>query len=80
MNTKTRREKPFYVSDVPAFDGSLLGLFPRRPTDLAPAAALLNATDWESLGFVSGGRFLFTQKSLESAPVQLPYLEPPLDF
>jgi len=29
----------------------------------------LNAVDWEDLGFVCDGRFLFTQRSLEHAPL-----------
>ena len=31
--------------------------------------AKLNAVDWADLGFVCDGRFLFTQRSLENAPL-----------
>ena len=32
-------------------------------------AAALNTVDWADLGFICDGRFLFTQRSLERAPL-----------
>ncbi len=45
----------------------VLALFPRIPgMDLALATDMLNdQVDWEELGFVCDGRFLFTQRSLQ---------------
>lgn len=70
VNNKTRRTAPFFVHDCPHYDGSVLAIFPRNPhADIQRMAALLNALDWEELGFVCDGRFLFTQRSLEQAPL-----------
>jgi len=68
VNCKTRRARPFFLHACPNYDGAILALFPKVPgMDLARAAALLNdAVDWEELGFVCDGRFLFTQRSLQS--------------
>jgi adenine-specific DNA-methyltransferase len=68
VNAKTRRPRPFFLHDCPNYDGSVLALFPRVPgMDLAFAADLLNdRVDWEELGFVCDGRFLFTQRSLQN--------------
>jgi len=72
VNAKTRRDRPFFLHHSPWFDGSVLGLMIRDPSvsaeDLCEA---LNRVDWEELGFRSGGRFLFAQRSLENA--RLPY-------
>lgn len=70
VNAKTRSREPFFVHPCPHFDGAVLALFPHDPdTDLAQFAAALNAVDWDDLGFVCDGRFLFTQRSLEHAPL-----------
>ena len=69
VNAKTRRRQPFYVSEVAAYDGSVLALFPKPGIDVERAALQLNAIDWEQLGFVCDGRLLFTQRSLANAPV-----------
>lgn len=68
VNGKTRRERPFYVHDCEAYDGSVLALFPKIPgMDLQRAAQLLNdAVPWEELGFVVDGRRLFSQRTLET--------------
>ena len=71
VNCKTRNPKPFFASEKTAYDGSVLALFPRKKMDLGKVAKLLNAVDWAELGFVCGGRLLFTQKSLQNAPVEL---------
>lgn len=71
VNSKTRNPRPFFVSDMAAYDGSVMALFPKGDMDLPAAADRLNGTDWGRLGFVCDGRFLFTQKSLATAPVAL---------
>lgn len=71
VNAKTRNPRPFFVSDAPAYDGSVLALFPKVAMDVRRVAEKLNDLDWEELGFVCGGRFLFAQKSLESAVANL---------
>lgn len=70
VNCKTRQAKPFFASDTEAYDGSVLALFPKcGDAQLGKVADALNKVDWQSLGFVCGGRLLFTQKSLQNAPV-----------
>ena len=45
-------------------------MFPHRTdVDLNELSAALNAVDWADLGFVCDGRYLFTQRSLENAPL-----------
>jgi adenine-specific DNA-methyltransferase len=68
VNGRTRRREPFFLHDCNAFDGSVLALFtknrgiPRR--DLIECTLMLNKeVDWQELGFVCDGRFLFTQRS-----------------
>ena len=70
VNTKTRRAAPFFLHACRHFDGAVMGLFPhRREVDLAAFRDALNAVDWADLGFVCDGRYLFTQRSLENAPL-----------
>ena len=70
VNGKTRLSNPFFVHDCVNYDGSVLAIFPRDPSlDLGALAAALNAVDWNDLGFICDGRFLFTQRSLEQAPL-----------
>jgi len=69
VNCKTRQAKPFFVSDTRAYDGSVLALFPKDGIGASRLAGVLNRVDWQALGFVCDGRLLFTQKSLENAPV-----------
>ncbi len=71
VNCKTRNPKPFFVSDKTAYDGSVLALFPKRTLSLGQIAHSLNSIDWDSLGFVCGGRLLFTQRSLQNVPLEL---------
>lgn len=68
VNGKTRRPAPFFLHACKNYDGSILALFPKDPTmDLGRAVELFNmAVDWEELGFVCDGRFLFSQRSLET--------------
>ena len=72
VNGKTRQKDPFFVSEELAFDGSVLALFPRTHTiDLEQAAVELNSADWNVMGFVCGGRFQFSQRSLSNAFLEL---------
>jgi adenine-specific DNA-methyltransferase len=66
VNIKTRRSEPFFVHDCPHYDGSVLAIFPKDPVvDVHALAQALNRVDWEDLGFICDGRFLFSQRSLE---------------
>ncbi|MBL8480944.1 MAG: class I SAM-dependent methyltransferase [Rhodocyclaceae bacterium] len=70
VNARTRVKRPFFLHACRHFDGAVLALFPHDETaDLEILCGLLNATDWAGLGFVCDGRFLFTQRSLENAPL-----------
>ena len=66
VNCKTRHKNPFFASKRKAFDGSVLGLFPKQ-NDIDISSRLfeeLNKTNWEKKGFVCDGRLLFTQRQL----------------
>lgn len=70
VNGKTRAVRPFFLHPCTDYDGAVLAVFPRRAdVDLAAFRDALNAVDWADLGFVCDGRFLFTQRSLEQAPL-----------
>ena len=66
VNCKTRRKKPFFISDVPAYDGSVLALFPKKNVNLSSMCNMLNMINWDELGFQCGGRYIFSQRSLEN--------------
>jgi len=71
VNGRTRRPEPFFLHDCNSFDGSILALFPnnhRMPRrDLIECTMMLNKeVDWQELGFVCDGRFIFTQRSLQT--------------
>ncbi|MDR2032836.1 MAG: class I SAM-dependent methyltransferase [Azoarcus sp.] len=68
VNSKTRRARPFFTHPCTAYDGSILALFPKnRKMDIDRALALFNnEMPWEDLGFFVDGRYLFTQRSLET--------------
>ncbi len=70
VNCKTRRSQPFFVHSCTHYDGAVMAIFPRDPSiDVRALAKALNEVDWADLGFVCDGRFLFTQRSLEHAPL-----------
>ena len=70
VNGKTRVARPFFVHPCRDYDGAVMAVFPRRAdADIEAFRDALNAVDWADLGFVCDGRFLFTQRSLENAPL-----------
>lgn len=70
VNGKTRAARPFFLHPSPHYDGAVLAVFPRRTDiDLPALRDALNGVDWADLGFVCDGRHLFTQRSLEQAPL-----------
>ncbi|MCX2683448.1 class I SAM-dependent methyltransferase [Campylobacter sp. MIT 21-1685] len=72
VNTKTRNQKPFFLHECKAYDGSILAIFPKFEVDSKALQILcdkLNSVNWIELGFVCDGRFLFSQKSLENCPL-----------
>lgn len=71
VNGRTRKPEPFFLHDCDAFDGSVLALFPKNERiqrrDLIECTLMLNKeVDWQELGFVCDGRFIFTQRSLQT--------------
>ena len=71
VNGRTRKPAPFFLHDCPNFDGAILALFPKNRRmgrrDLIECTMMLNhEVDWQQLGFVCDGRFLFTQRSLQT--------------
>ncbi|MDP3537162.1 MAG: class I SAM-dependent methyltransferase [Azonexus sp.] len=71
VNGRTRKPEPFFLHDCNSFDGAVLALFtknqrmPRR--ELIECTMMLNKeVDWQQLGFVCDGRFLLTQRSLQT--------------
>lgn len=68
VNGRTRRTEPFFTHPCEAYDGSILALFPRvEGIDIGRAVQLLNtAVPWAELGFVVDGRFVFSQRSLQT--------------
>ncbi len=71
VNCKTRHNQPFFISDVPAYDGSMLALFPKDTAklDIKDLCDTLNCLDWKTYGFMCGGRYIFSQRTLESLPI-----------
>lgn len=69
VNCKTRFVRPFFQHECKHFDGSVLGVFPKKDIDLSEFVSDLNSISWEDLGFYCDGRFIFSQRSLENAPL-----------
>lgn len=71
VNCKTRNPQPFFLHPCKNYDGSVLALFPLaaniNSTALITLCAALNQVDWQQLGFVCDGRYIFSQRSLENA-------------
>lgn len=67
VNTKTRNKNPFFTHPCKNYDGSILAIFPKKKeVNEHEICEKLNAVDWQELGFVCDGRYLFSQKSLEN--------------
>ncbi|WP_104748790.1 Eco57I restriction-modification methylase domain-containing protein [Helicobacter cetorum] len=76
VNAKTRQKNPFFIHKCPNYDGSILALFPHNQSlDLQTLCDKLNAINWQELGFVCDGRFLFSQRSLENALLPKDFLK-----
>jgi len=78
VNSKTRNKKPFFISEIKTYDGSILAIFPKNDIDsntLEKMCNMLNNVDWEELGFVVDGRFIFSQKSLENTLLTIDFKE-----
>lgn len=74
VNGKTRVAQPFFIHDCKDYDGAVMAIFPHREDiDIAAFRDALNAVDWADLGFVCDGRFLFSQRSLENAPLPVAF-------
>ena len=67
VNQKTRNKKPFFYNKCKYYDGAILAIFPKfKCKDFEKLADDFNKVDWDELGFVCDGRFIFNQKSLEN--------------
>jgi len=71
VNGRTRKPEPFFLHDCNAFDGAVLALFTKNQRmarrELIECTLMLNKeVDWQELGFICDGRFLFTQRSLQT--------------
>lgn len=69
VNSKTRNTNPFFIHECTNYDGSVLALVPKNDNveaNLETYLEKLNSTDWSKLGFKVGGRFIFSQKTLEN--------------
>ena len=74
VNAKTRQSAPFFTHSCNNYDGSVLAIFPKNPSvDIELICEELNKINWFELGFVCDGRFLFSQKSLENAPLPISF-------
>ena len=69
VNCRTRLNNPFFLNKCKKWDGSILALFPKENINLENAVSRLNEVDWQKLGFMTGGRYMFSQKSLQEAPI-----------
>lgn len=76
VNTKTRIKSPFFTNECKNYDGSILALFPHnQDIDCIKLCDMLNKVDWQELGFVCDGPFLFSQKSLENTILPENFME-----
>ena len=70
VNCKTRQENPFFINDCLNYDGSVLALIVKDDNiDIEKFKDILNGIDWDDLGFMQGGRYIFTQKTLENLKI-----------
>ena len=67
VNVKTRNSMPFFTHSCRNYDGTILALFPKNQSiSVLKLVEKLNMVDWEELGFICQGRYIFSQKSLEN--------------
>ena len=70
VNCKTRNSDPFFTNSCINFDGSVMAIFPKNQhINIDEFCAELNKVDWQELGFLCDGRYLFTQRSLVNCPL-----------
>lgn len=70
VNVKTRNPHPFFVHECKYYDGSVLAIFPKNPSlNVHNLCEALNSVDWAELGFMCDDRYIFSQRSLENAPL-----------
>jgi len=70
VNGKTRIENPFFTHRCKAYDGSVLAIFPKfeiKHFKIEEIVSDLNSVNWDELGFVCDGRFIFNQRALEQS-------------
>ena len=68
VNHKTRVKKPFFKHSSKYYDGSVLAIFPKFTNpDLDDIIENINSVNWNELGFITDGRFIFSQRSLENS-------------
>jgi adenine-specific DNA-methyltransferase len=73
VNCKTRLENPFFTHSCRQWDGAVLAVFCPSMVE-EEAANLLNKVDWPELGFKVGGRYCFTQRSLENIKLPIDFI------
>lgn len=69
VNCKTRQDNPFFTHKCKNYTGAVLGIFFKDETNntrIQDAINDLNKVNWKDIGFKIGGRFIFSQKSLEN--------------
>lgn len=66
VNCKTRQNNPFFTHPSTAFDGSVLAIFPKFEADIDELVSLFNGVDWNGLGMMVGGRYVFSQDALQN--------------
>lgn len=66
VNCKTRIKQPFFFNKCKNYDGSVLAIFPKTRGNTKKMLKMLNEVNWEELGFVCDGRYIFAQKALEN--------------
>ncbi len=70
VNSKTRNKKPFFMNESKFYDGSILAIFPKaKNPDLKIIVEKLNSINWDELGFITDGRYIFSQRSLENTVI-----------
>ncbi|MDD9867919.1 MAG: class I SAM-dependent methyltransferase [Candidatus Campbellbacteria bacterium] len=73
VNCKTRNKNPFFTHKTKNYDGSVLALFPKKQININKAIQELNKTNWQEQGFICGGRFIFSQRSLSNAILDMDF-------